>query len=235
MVESMPFPSKQEAFEFRSATRVDLLAFQPKTDHLEEIAAQLRQQLGNDQQHLFYEEALLIDLSQVSESTLDLAALVTLMRQYHLHPIAIRHGSPAQQHRASELKLGVLRAAQQIKQAAVSKQETAMIVSRPVRTGQQIYAKGQDLVILNVVSAGAEVIADGSIHVYAPLRGRALAGAQGDMNARIFTTCMNAELISIAGIYRALDENLPGSLHEQAIQVFLDNKKLVIEALSIIN
>ena len=107
-----------------------------------------------------------------------------------------------------------------------------MIIDRPVRTGQQVYAKGGVLIVLALVSHGAEVIVDGNIHLYAPLRGRALAGARGDTNARIFTTCMEAELVSIAGIYRSLDENLPTSIAGKPSQIYLDQEKLVIEALS---
>jgi septum site-determining protein MinC len=109
--------------------------------------------------------------------------------------------------------------------------EPALIIDKPVRTGQQIYAKNRDLVVLNLVSPGAELVADGSIHVYAPLRGRALAGAQGNAAARIFTASMQAELISIAGIYKPLDETLPNDLNQKAVQIFLDQQKLVIEAL----
>ena len=80
-----------------------------------------------------------------------------------------------------------------------------MIVDTPVRAGQRIYARGADLIITAAVNNGAEVIADGSIHVYAPLRGRALAGANGDTDARIFTLSMEAELVSIAGMYRTFE------------------------------
>jgi septum site-determining protein MinC len=80
-----------------------------------------------------------------------------------------------------------------------------MIIDTPVRAGQRIYARGADLIITAAVNNGAEVIADGSIHIYAPLRGRALAGANGDTDARIFTLSMEAELVSIAGMYRTFE------------------------------
>ncbi|HWV63796.1 MAG TPA: septum site-determining protein MinC [Oxalicibacterium sp.] len=80
-----------------------------------------------------------------------------------------------------------------------------MIVDTPVRAGQRIYARGADLIVTAAVNNGAEVIADGSIHIYAPLRGRALAGANGDTDARIFTLSMEAELVSIAGMYRTFE------------------------------
>lgn len=99
---------------------------------------------------------------------------------------------------------------------------TAMIVDKPLRSGQRIYARGTDLVVLAMVSAGAEVIADGNIHIYAPLRGRALAGAQGDHKARIFTTSFEAELVSIAGVYRTFESPQQfGKLGGQPVQVSL--------------
>lgn len=84
-----------------------------------------------------------------------------------------------------------------------------LVIDKPLRSGQRVYAKGGDLVVLAMVSAGAEVIADGNIHIYAPLRGRALAGASGDQNARIMTTCMEAELVSVAGLYRTFEQGVP--------------------------
>lgn len=93
------------------------------------------------------------------------------------------------------------------------------IVHTPVRSGQQIYAPGGDLIVLNGVSAGAEVLADGNIHIYGPLRGRALAGIQGDTQARIFCTSQEAELVSIAGSFM-VDENLRTRLWKQAVQIF---------------
>ncbi|CAB3762362.1 septum site-determining protein MinC [Paraburkholderia humisilvae] len=105
-----------------------------------------------------------------------------------------------------------------------------MVIDKPLRSGQRIYAKG-DLVVLGLVSHGAEVIAEGNIHIYAPLRGRALAGVHGNHNARIFCTCLEPELISIAGIYRTTENPLPGDVHGKAVQIWLDEEKLMIEPL----
>lgn len=85
-------------------------------------------------------------------------------------------------------------------------------LDKPLRSGQRFYAKGCDLIVTAMVSAGAEVIADGNIHVYAPLRGRALAGASGDKNARIFTTSLEAELVSVAGLYRTFEAGVPAEM-----------------------
>ena len=100
----------------------------------------------------------------------------------------------------------------------------------PVRSGQQIYARGGDLVLTRLVANGAEVIADGSIHVYGALRGRALAGAQGDTSARIYCREFHAELVSIAGQYRVF-EDLPSDLRGQPVQVWLEGEKLLLARL----
>lgn len=102
-----------------------------------------------------------------------------------------------------------------------------LIIDRPLRSGQQVYAKGGDLIILAAVNPGAEVIADGNIHVYAPLRGRALAGARGNAEARILTTVFAAELVSIAGIYRTFEDGVPEKLANQPVQVKLATEPTV--------
>jgi len=113
-----------------------------------------------------------------------------------------------------------------------------LVIDRPLRSGQQAYARGGDLVVLAAVNAGAEVIADGSIHIYAPLRGRALAGASGSAEARIFTTRFEAELVSIAGVYRTFEAGIPGQLAGQPVQIKLSgsaddaSSSLLIESLS---
>jgi septum site-determining protein MinC len=94
-------------------------------------------------------------------------------------------------------------------------------LDKPLRSGQRFYAKGCDLIVTAMISAGAEVIADGNIHVYAPLRGRALAGASGDKQARIFTTSMEAELVSVAGIYRTFEAGVPADLDRQPATISL--------------
>ncbi|KGO99257.1 septum site-determining protein MinC, partial [Novilysobacter defluvii] len=98
-----------------------------------------------------------------------------------------------------------------------------------VRSGQQVYADNRDLTVLAGVSAGAEVIADGSVHIYGPLRGRALAGAQGNEQARIFCREFHAELVAIAGHYKVMDD-LPAGLRGKAVQVWLEDGQLCVEA-----
>jgi septum site-determining protein MinC len=109
-----------------------------------------------------------------------------------------------------------------------------MVVDKPLRSGQKVYARGADLVVLAPVNQGAEVVADGNIHVYAPLRGKAMAGARGNTEARIFSICLEPELISIAGVYRTSENPLPADIQGKAAQVRLSSDgldKLLIEAL----
>ena len=107
-----------------------------------------------------------------------------------------------------------------------------MIIDTPVRAGQRIYARGTDLIVTAVVNNGAELIADGSIHVYAPLNGRALAGASGNPDARIFALSMQPELVSIAGVYRTFDEGFPSDLSRQPTQIRLVGDRIDIQSLA---
>jgi septum site-determining protein MinC len=104
-----------------------------------------------------------------------------------------------------------------------------LVQKTPVRSGQQLYAENRDLTVLSTVGAGAEVIADGSIHIYGTLRGRALAGAQGNTDARIFCREFHAELVAIAGHYKVL-EDVPKELRGKAVQVWLEKDQLMIAA-----
>lgn len=107
-----------------------------------------------------------------------------------------------------------------------------LVVDRPLRSGQQVYARGGDLVLLAAVNAGAEVIADGHILAYAPLRGRVVAGARGDTTARIVATCMEPQLVAIAGTYRTIESPLAADVQGKAAQVRLDaDGRLVFEPL----
>lgn len=108
--------------------------------------------------------------------------------------------------------------------------KSPLLVDKPVRSGQQIYARDTDLIIMGQVGPGAEVIADNNIHVYGPLRGRALCGVSGNTDARIFCQSLEAELVSVAGTYRML-ETIPEDLRGRPAQIWLDNDRLNIEPL----
>lgn len=115
--------------------------------------------------------------------------------------------------------------------AAAPHSSSALVITRPLRSGQRVYARHTDLVVIGMVSQGAEVIADGNVHVYGPLRGKAMAGARGDTSARIFTTHLDAELLAVAGVYRVVEDKLDGTLQNQPALVRLDGDTLRIEAL----
>lgn len=237
--------SKAAPFDLKS-TAVNVIAFTPHGANLADIEAGLRGLAGEGEQ-FFAGDAALIDLSQWPDSAtaLELSGMLALLRRAGLVPLATRGGSPASQalaHANGLVPLPMLVAREHAKVAEPVVEAIApvanvvsptIIVDKPVRSGQQIYARGGDLILLALVSHGAEVIADGNIHVYAPLRGRALAGAKGQTSARIFTHCMEAELISIGGIYRSLDEALPTSIRSLPTQIRLDGNKLVMEAMDV--
>lgn len=229
-------------FELKSAA-LTLVAVQLKTTDLELLALALEARFA-DAPALFDQDPVAIDLSLLREAdeAIDFDALVTLLRRYKMQPIAAKAGNAAQMEAALAAGLTEAHGAAQPSpptQAEVpavaaeppAAPRAALIIDKPLRSGQRVYAKGSDLIVLAVVSFGAEVIADGNIHVYAPLRGRALAGALGDTSARIFTTCMEAQLLSIAGIYRTTETELPAAVLGKTAQVRLDGEKLVVEAL----
>ncbi|OBS08643.1 septum site-determining protein MinC [Acidihalobacter prosperus] len=185
---------------------------------------------------------VVLDAGPLSEpETLDLEALDALLRAHALIPVALR-GGDALRARAASAGLAVLpespapasTAAPTAEAAETPRQEPAgngpRTITRPVRSGQQVYAEGGDLVILGAVSAGAEVIADGSIHVYGALRGRALAGARGNESARIFCQSLEAELLSIAGCYRVLDAQ-PSEARGRPAHAWLSGERLMIDTL----
>jgi septum site-determining protein MinC len=144
--------------------------------------------------------------------------------------------APAAQATAPANPVSTATSAEAVLPQTVTPTRPSMIVDRPLRSGQQVYARNADLIVMAVVSHGAEVIADGSIHVYAPLRGRALAGAAGDTGARIFTTRFEAELVSVAGVYRTFEGGVPAEFASHPTQVRLvgegDVQKLSITPLS---
>ena len=191
-------------------------------------------------------------------AAIDWPALIDLFRRYSLNPVAVRNASPAMQAGilASGLSIdrSVVRprtveappapskpapvpvpvpaaAAAPAQAPGTAVSAFAMVVDAPVRAGQRIYARGTDLIVTAAVNNGAELIADGSIHVYAPLRGRALAGASGNASARIFAMSMEAELVSIAGVYRTFDEGFPDGVAHQSVQIRLAGDRLDLIAL----
>jgi septum site-determining protein MinC len=189
----------------------------------------------------FRNTPVVIDLSRMAEyaGEIDFPLLVGLMRGYGMVPVAVQGGSAKQQEMAQFLELAVLAdksardstaPAPKARQRPEIRPTGAKLIERPVRSGQRVYAAGRDLIILASVSSGAEVIADGNIHVYGALRGRALAGVKGNREARIFCQKLDAELVAIAGQYRVSDRLEAAQLGE-AVQIRLSANKLIIEKL----
>jgi septum site-determining protein MinC len=202
----------------------------------------MAEQLSNtvDQaESFFHNTPVVIDLKDIAEAKVEFPMLVGLMRGHGMIPVGVRGGTSAQHEAAEIMGLAVLADGRQSRTAppalaAPVKQPltevSTTLVNRPIRSGQRIYAQGGDLVILGQVSSGAEVMADGHIHVYASLRGRALAGVKGNENARIFCRDLQAELISVAGHYR-ISENIDTRLRDQPVQIYLEERILRIETL----
>ena len=185
---------------------------------------------------LFHDAPLVIDLTEVERDALDIAGVLYLLRSQGLVPIAVRHGSPQQQATARSQGLGIVqgrKAAARTPSWRAPTQSPARerLITQPVRSGQRVFAAHGDLVVVGQVNTGAEVLAAGNLHVYGPLRGRAMAGVSGDTSARILTTCLEAQLVAIAGVYRALEDDLPPEVREKPAQVLLAGERLLIEPL----
>ncbi len=242
-------PAPALSFEIKSAS-LPLVSFVVKSADLRVLAQDLQTRLG-DTPDFFDNDPVLIDLQHLDSQTgpLDLPAMLHLLRSFRMNPVALRPSNAAHEAAATLAGLFVTAEARTLP-PSVSTQEvvrevevirevvrevasggSAMVVDKPLRSGQHVYAKGRDLVVLSMVNPGAEIMADGHIHVYAPLRGKAIAGAKGDTSARIFTSSLEAELLSIAGVYRTSDMPLPKDVLGKPAQVCLADDKLVMQAL----
>ncbi|MDA0236255.1 MAG: septum site-determining protein MinC [Proteobacteria bacterium] len=215
------------------ATIAVLQAAEPAT-----LADALHKMLGG-MPDFFNGETVILDFANIAQmpARIDWAGLHSLLRRYRLQPIGVLHLAEAHHDDARRSGLALIDSAQLLAKppaeaparvaprpapaptlapaplptpaAAPAVAAQTMFVDRPLRSGQQIYARGTDLVLLGGVSPGAEVIADGSIHCYGPLRGRAIAGAQGNQAARIVASNFGPELVSIAGVYRTFERGIP--------------------------
>jgi septum site-determining protein MinC len=247
-------------FDIKSA-QLPLVALRVKSGRLDQVAQELAAQYA-DVPDFFDNDPLLLDFSQwvpdensaADPTPMEFEALLQAARALHLRPVAVRGGNEA--HRQLGEQAGLVpttdllpakpsapasspvptdEAPQVAQVEAPAAQPAALIIDKPLRSGQQVYARGRDLVVLAMVNAGAEVIADGHIHVYAPLRGKAIAGARGNTEARIFALAMEPELVSIAGIYRTSEVPWPDEVLGKPTQVRLfsgpEGDKLVMDAI----
>ncbi len=247
-------PDSVAVYDIKSAD-LPLVAFQLKSAKLQAIAQALEAQLA-ETPGFFEQDPALIDLDGLPHDAgpIDFAGLIALLRQHGLSPVAVKTTQSdwlEAARQAGLVQADDARIRRQPPAAAVSAPAPAaapapapsaapvlmdaMVLDKPLRSGQQVYAKGRDLIVLAMVNPGAEVIADGHIHIYAPLRGKAIAGARGFAGARIFAQSMDPELISIAGVYRTSENPLPPDVRGQAAHVSLqseaDGDKLLITAL----
>ncbi|MEK8030510.1 septum site-determining protein MinC [Ideonella sp. DXS29W] len=247
-----PAGGDDAAFDLKN-TSLPLLSIALKSADAAALADALASRLRETPQ-LFNHDPVVVDLSALREAevAIDFEAVLAALRDHKLQPVAAAGGSPAQMEAA--LAAGLSEAPDptplpkprpvEIREVEVVKEVVrevivevpapvapTLVVDRPLRSGQQVYARGGDLVVLAAVNFGAEVIADGHIHVYAPLRGKAIAGNKGNTEARIFSTCFEPELIAIAGVYRTTETALPAEVHGKPAQVRLVDDKLVMEPL----
>ena len=189
----------------------------------------------------FQNSPVVIDLEKVTTIALNFARLKDLLLRYQLIPIGIRNASETQKQAAALVGLPLLNMGKSATNHATTSithhtknNEVPIVneskfISQPVRSGMQVYAKHTDLIVTSSVSPGAEIIADGNIHVYGHLRGRALAGMQGNKQARIFCRYFDAELVAIAGYYLTKEERPALPAQSGMLHIYLDNEKIKIE------
>lgn len=244
-IDSQKTPYTVPALEFKSSTfsvPVLVLASNDLTtlDHLLQKKIKLAPEF-------FRNSPVVFDVQNLNKQGLDIdiAELTGIIYKAGMLPIGIRGGNDHQNNKALELLIPVYSlhhsviaennsSETQKEKAAVSQPPVAertapatMLITQPVRSGQRIYATG-DLIVLAQVSAGAEILAEGNIHVYNTLRGRVLAGVLGNTEARIFCSDLQAELISIAGNYK-ISEDLNESIRNKPVQVYLQEHTLIIK------
>lgn len=222
---------------------------------IEKLAAEMRERVRRAPR-LFGRAAVIIDFGALSTLPGEDRArqLIIALRDAGAIPVALAWGGA--ENEALALKLGLPLLAKfraQYEQQAMATEpapaaeptpapvpsaptppaanvEPGLMIQHPVRSGQQIYAERRDLTVLSTVGAGAEIISDGSIHIYGALRGRALAGARGNTNARIFCRAFHSELVAVAGHYKVL-EDVPKALYGKPVQIWLEQDELKIAEL----
>ena len=247
--DSQKTPKTPMALEFKSSTfSVPVLVV--ASDDLAVIEQQLQEKTSLAPE-FFKNSPVVLDFQEINKRgyDIDIVALTDTIRKAGLLPVGIRGGNVQQNKQALELLIPVYSMHSGSVSVENKKQKTIVVpvietktdvavdidayatattlITQPIRSGQRIYAAG-DLVILSQVSAGAEIMAEGNIHVYNTLRGRALAGVRGNSDARIFCFDLQAELISIAGNYK-ISEDLDESVRNKPVQIYLQDQALIIK------
>ena len=246
----------QKPIEIKISTVVAVSAILSTADRLA-LDAALAEMTGGTAD-FFEDDLTVIDVAALPAGgePIDWAGIIALLKKYRLNPVAVRNAPTAMAAAIAAHGLSVETASkprdEQDAAPAAAKPAPAapapaapapapaaaaegfpgnagvMIIDTPVRAGQRIYARGCDLIITAVVNNGAEIIADGSIHVYATLNGRALAGASGNPDARIFAMNMSPELVSIAGVYRTFEDGFPAEYARSPAQIRLVGDRIDI-------
>lgn len=210
-----------------------------KPCHIQQLEAELIQK-SKEAPSFFQDSAVVLELSGSGDTATErdefpvLSDIIALCRQYGLIAQALRGGPDELHDQAKQLGLALLPEGRKKPEPAAATPtmiaQASKVITTPVRSGQQVYAAGGDLIVLAQVSAGAEVLADGNIHIYGPLRGRALAGVKGDSTARVYCQSLEAELVSIAGVF-TVDDDLHRQQWKQPAQIYLDQQQLRVEPL----
>ncbi|MCU6497796.1 septum site-determining protein MinC [Rugamonas sp. A1-17] len=241
----------QKPIEIKISTVVAVSAILSTPDRLA-LDAALAEMTGGTTD-FFEDDLTVIDVAALpaGSAPIDWAGIIALLKKYRLNPVAVRNAPPsmAAEIAAHGLSIETATRPRDEQEAAPAKPAPApaaaapvpaapaegfpgnagvMIIDTPVRAGQRIYARGCDLIITAVVNNGAEIIADGSIHVYNTLNGRALAGASGNRDARIFAMTMSPELVSIAGVYRTFEDGFPAEYARSPAQIRLVGDRIDI-------
>jgi len=192
----------------------------------------------NKAPNYFRQAPILIDVSEIeNQASFDFPALWTMLKEQQLIPVAIRGLNKTANSSVQDGGIAILKATVEKENKAntennpIKNKSPSKIITKPIRSGSQVYAKGGDLIILAGVNPGGECFADGSIHVYGPLRGRAFAGVCGDQNARIFCKSLAAELIAIAGCYQVNENIKQPTVEGSMTQIYLHDQQLHINTI----
>ncbi len=248
---------RSTCYDIKSAD-LSLVALLLKTTDTQAVSHALSQQLAESPE-FFDQDPVIIDLSSLDTReegfSIDFTEIIRVLKLHALVPLAIKgaEGLVLEQAKAAGLvdasDARIRRSVPVSEPSATPPHPTpseslvtpvvvpqgALVVDKPLRSGQQVYAKGRDLIVMAMVNPGAEVISDGNIHIYATLRGKAIAGARGNTEARIFALAMEPELISIAGVYRtsenALAKEVLGMPAQVSLQSGPEGDKLLVSPL----
>lgn len=234
-------PDQSPAFQLKGSM-LAITVLELASNDIERLDEQLAAKV-EQAPDFFNNTPLVLALDKLPEAAreIDIKALVALCRKHRLRTLALRASEPAHIEAAAVLDLPVLPPSglasarstwhRRHRLPAEPVYRPTRVVTTPIRGGQQIYAQGGDLIVLAPVSPGAELLADGNIHVYGPLRGRALAGIKGDTSARIFCQQLAAEMVSIAGQYKVAEDLRRDPLWAEAVRISLSGDVLNITRL----